>query len=64
MYIKSLHPQPVFLIAGAKVRTKKSPANLCRSSELLLELSELFSEHSELNHMLYDILFEILDSSD
>ena len=23
MYIKSLHPQPVFLIAGAKVRTKK-----------------------------------------
>jgi len=25
MYIKSLHPQPVFLIAGAKVRTKKHP---------------------------------------
>ena len=34
--------------ASAKVCIKKSPNNYCRGSELLLELSELISELSEL----------------
>ena len=46
---ENTHKLPSHLrFASAKVCIKKSPNNYCRGSELLLELSELISELSEL----------------